>query len=137
MSSAHSNFAERFAAALRQLNLPANNGDVSKLHDTDRLAALIDAAVATFDVNDPQAVEGVFAIQGVSLDVIFKDFIRRKYFTFDNMRVALRAQAQCRATFKTLSDFKNPRPKSPPASPSQNLSEQTVESANTPIGAIA
>ena len=135
MSSAHSNFAERFATALKQINR-AESGGVPELHDTDRLAALIEAAKATFDVNDPRAVEAVFAMQGVALDVIFNDFIRRKYYTFDNMRVALRAQAQCRATFKSLNEYKNPRIR-PSAAPARNSSEQTVESANTPNGANA
>ena len=95
------------------------------------MVALLEAATATFDVNDPRAVEGVFAIQGISLDVIFTDFIRRKGFTFENVRVALRAQAQCRATFRTLSDFKNPRFKSSSTGESKNSSEQTVENTKT------
>ena len=126
MSSEHSPFVQRFAAALAKLNRSGSNAYAFDVNDTDRVVALLDAATTTFDVNDPSAVEGVFAMQGVSLDVIFTDFIRRKGFTFDNMRVALRAQAQCRATFKTLSDFKNPRPKS------KNSSEQSVENAKTP-----
>ena len=126
MSSEHSPFAQRFASVLQTLN---SSG--SSVNDTDRIVTLLDAAIQTFDVNDPSAVEGVFAIQGISLDVIFTDFIRRKGFIFDNMRVALRAQAQCRATFKTLGDFKNPRPKS------KNSSEQSVEPAKTPVGANA
>ena len=131
MSSEHSPFAQRFAAALKKMNRSGSNAYAYEVNDTDRLLALLDAATSTFDANDPAAVEGVFALQGISLDVIFTDFIRRKGFEFDNMRVALRAQAQCRATFKTLSDFKSPRPKSPPASPAKNFDDQSVESAKT------
>ncbi len=109
MSSHHSPFAQRFAAALQKMNRGAGNAYAFDVNDTDRMVTLLEAATQTFDVNDPAAVEGVFAIQGISLDVIFTDFIRRKGFTFENMRVALRAQAQCRATFRTLGDFKNPR----------------------------
>jgi hypothetical protein len=127
MSSEHYPFAQRFAAVLDKMNRSGGNAYAFDVNDTDRIVGLLDAATQTFDVNDPSAVEGVFAIQGISLDVIFTDFIRRRGFTFENMRVALRAQAQCRATFRTLSDFKNPRP----ASRSKNSNEQSVESAKT------
>jgi hypothetical protein len=53
---------------------PAEN----KLSDTDRMIAVIEAAATTFDANDPRAVETLFAGQAVALDVIFKDFIRRR-----------------------------------------------------------
>ena len=129
MSSEHSPFVHRFAAALQTMNRSGSNAYAFDVNDTDRVVALLDAAIKTFDVNDPAAVEGVFAIQGISLDVIFTDFIRRKGFTFDNMRVALRAQAQCRATFRTLSDFKNPCPR---AMQTKKSGEQSVESAKTP-----
>jgi hypothetical protein len=127
MSSEHSPFVQRFASVLQKLNCSGNT-----VNDTDRIVALLDAATSTFDVNDPSAVEGVFAVQGISLDVIFTDFIRRRGFTFDNMRVALKAQQQCRATFKTLGDFKNPRPKPSPPAQAKNSSEQSVENAKTP-----
>ena len=130
MSSEHSNFVQKFAAAFAQLHRVRNE---TTEDDTDRLIALIDAATAAFDVNDPAAVESLFAIQGISLDVIFKDFIRRRSYIFDNMRVALRAQAQCRATFKSLDEYKHPRPK---PSPAKNLSELSVENGNTAAGAI-
>lgn len=131
MSSQHSPFAQRFAAALEKMNRNGSNAYAYEVNDTDRILALLDAATATFDVNDPSAVEGVFAIQGISLDVVFTDFIRRRGFTHENMRVALRAQAQCRATFKSLSDFKNPRPRASSAGQTKNSSEQSVESAKT------
>jgi hypothetical protein len=127
MSSEHTRFAETFAAALQTLNRDPSKENAPAPNDTDRLVALIEAARAKFDANDAGAVEELFAMQGVMLDVIFTDFIRRRYFTFDNMRVALRAQAQCRATFKTLKDFKHPRP----GSSAKNSSEQTVESTKT------
>ena len=131
MSSQHSPFAQRFADVLQKMNCSGSNAYAYEVNDTDRILALLDAATATFDVNDPSAVEGVFAIQGISLDVIFTDFIRRRGFTHENMRVALRAQAQCRATFKSLSDFKNPRPRASSAGQTKNSSEQSVESAKT------
>jgi hypothetical protein len=132
MSSEHSPFAQRFAAALAKINRTSGNAYAFEVNDTDRFVTLLDAALETFDVSDASAVEGVFAVQGVSLDVIFTDFIRRKGFEFENMRVALRAQAQCRATFKSLNDFKNPRPKPSLAAQTKNSSEQSVENAKTP-----
>ena len=101
-----------------------------ELNDTDRMVALIEAATEKFNANDPGAVETLFAAQALALDVIFKDFVRRRTYTFDNMRVALKAQAQCRMTFKSLVDFKNPRR---PASTrmSRNSSEQTIETAKS------
>ena len=137
MSSTHSPFAQRFAAALEKMNRTGSNAYAFEVNDTDRIVTLLDAATSTFDVNDPAAVEGVFAIQGISLDVIFTDFIRRRGFEFDNMRVALRAQAQCRATFKALSDFKNPHPRAASAGQAKNSSEQSVEHTKTPVGANA
>ena len=88
---------------------PAQSISEPKLNDTDRMVALIEAAAAKFDSNDPGKVETLFAAQTLALDVIFKEFIRRRTYTFDNMRVALKAQAQCRITFKSLTDFNNPR----------------------------
>ena len=130
MSSQHSPFARRFAAALEKMNRNGSNAYAYEVNDTDRILALLDAATGTFDVDDPSAVEGV-AIQGISLDVIFTDFIRRRGFTHENMRVALRAQAQCRATFRALSDFKNPRPRAASAADAKNFGEQSVENAKT------
>lgn len=129
MSSEHSHFAENFAAALQSIDRAENNGAAPEPRDIDRLAALIDAATASLDLSDPGAVEAVFATQALALDSIFNHFIRRRGLPFDNMRVALRAQAQCRATFKLLSDFKHPRPSS--SVQTKNSSEQTVESAKT------
>ena len=136
MSSQHSPFAQRFAAVLEKMNRNGSNAYAYEVNDTDRILALLDAATQSFDVDDPSAVEGVFAMQGISLDVIFTDFIRRRGFTHENMRVALRAQAQCRATFRALSDFKNPRPRASSAPQSKNSSGQTVESGKTSSCAV-
>ena len=61
MSSEHSNFVQKFAAAFAQLHRVRNE---TTENDTDRLIALIDAATAAFDVNDPAAVESLFALGG-------------------------------------------------------------------------
>jgi hypothetical protein len=66
MSSQHSPFAQRFASVLEKMNRSGSNAYAYEVNDTDRILALLDAATGTFDVNDPSAVEGVFAIQGIS-----------------------------------------------------------------------
>ena len=101
-----------------------------RLSETDRMIAVIEAATAAFDPNDAGKVETLFAGQTVALDVIFKRFIGRELCLFDSMRVALRAQQQCRSTFKSLHDFKNPRPRTPTLIP-KNSSEQTIENAES------
>lgn len=103
-----------------------------ELNDTDRMVALIEHATKKFDATDPGAVETLFAAQALALDVIFKEFVRRRSYTFENMRVALKAQAQCRMTFKSLVDFKNPRrPAATRNSPKP--SEQTIEPAKSAV----
>ena len=77
-----------------------------ELDETDRMVALIESVTTKFDANDPGAVESLFTGQALALDVIFKEFIKRRSYTFDGMRVALKAQAQCRSTFKSLAEFK-------------------------------
>ncbi len=81
--------------------------------EIERMLDLIEAASAEARTFDLGRMETAFAGQAAALDVIFSQFTRaaaRKYYTFDSMRFALRAQAQCRATYKALTDFKAPRP---------------------------
>jgi len=81
--------------------------------EIERMLDLIEAASAEARTFDLGRMETAFAGQAAALDVIFSQFTRaaaRKYYTFDSMRLALRAQAQCRATYKALIDFKAPRP---------------------------
>ena len=104
--------------------------------EIERMLDLIEAASAEARTFDLGRMETAFAGQAAALDVIFSQFTRaaaRKYYTFDSMRLALRAQAQCRATFKSLDEYKNPRLRTSPKNPS----EQTVETANFAAGAVA
>ena len=101
-----------------------------KHSETDRMIAVIEAATASFDPNDARKVETLFAGQTVALDAIFKRFIGRELCLFDSMRVALRAQQQCRSTFKSLHDFQNPRPRASTRI-SRNSSGQTIENAES------
>jgi hypothetical protein len=52
-------------------------------------------------------VEALFAGQALALDAMFDKLARET--SHDNIRLALRAQSQCRATFKTLLQMKIPQ----------------------------
>jgi hypothetical protein len=62
--------------------------------------------------------EAMLAAQAHTLDVLFNQMVRKAWLnvghypdTVDKyMRLALRAQAQCRATAETLNEMKNPKP---------------------------
>jgi hypothetical protein len=114
-------------------------GESGEPDEIDRMLGLIEAASAKVKAVDPDAVEAVFATQAAALDVIFGQFARaagRKFYVFDSMRVALRAQAQSRATYRSLIELKTPRLRSSlqpsPGAPSENSSEQTIESTKSP-----
>ncbi|AEG68272.1 conserved hypothetical protein [Ralstonia solanacearum Po82] len=65
---------------------------------------------------DLSAVETMLVAQANTLDMIFNQLARKaahcEYLNQmeANLRHALRAQAQCRATLETLAEIKNPRP---------------------------
>ena len=81
---------------------------VAELHkDTEKVSA-----------GDLSSVEAMLYGQAMSLQTIFTNLARRsaqnagEYLdaTDKYMRLALKAQAQCRATLETLAEIKNPRP---------------------------
>lgn len=82
------------------------NGPAAELGNIDRTIAIVEAASAKIKANDFSAVEAFFAGQALALDAMFDKLARDN--TIDDIRFALRAQAQCRATFKTLMEMKNP-----------------------------
>jgi hypothetical protein len=107
--------------------------------DIERMVDLIETASGTIQALDLEQVEAAFASQAAALNVIFGQFTRaagRKYWVFDSMRVALRAQAQCRATYRGLIDLKTPRSaaagRAHGASQAENSREQTIESGKSP-----
>jgi len=63
-------------------------------------------------------LESLLVSQAVSLDAIFTKLSLRAYSNFGEylnagetyLRLALKAQSQCRATIETLAEIKNPRP---------------------------
>ena len=94
----------------------------------DRAIAIIEAASARFEADDFTAFEAVFAGQTLALDVIFDQFARRsargEILFHDAMRMALKAQSQCRSTMKTLMALKTPR--------AEISSKRTDENEKTP-----
>jgi len=72
-------------------------------------------AVKDGDMSGPEATA---VAQIVTLDCLFAELVGRAQSNFEQylpaaeiyMRLALRAQAQCRSTIETLAEMKNPRP---------------------------
>jgi hypothetical protein len=67
--------------------------------------------------NDMTRSESMLISQAHTLDAIFNNLARRSAINIGNieaadkyMRLALKAQGQCRATLQTLGEIKNPRP---------------------------
>jgi hypothetical protein len=98
-ASGHVSSRENVTAVTDQPSQPDEPDEIRRMID------LIDAASAEIPTFDLGRVEAAFAGQAVALEVIFNQFTRaaaRKYYAFDSMRLALRAQAQCRATYQGL-----------------------------------
>jgi len=145
---------QRLLAALeRSSNLlgaqPAGDGhdDGSGARQIAETVAVIEAAAAKIQANDFSAVEALFAGQALALDVIFSQHARQSarkwsvsYRTAnDAMRIALKAQAQCRSTLESLISAKQPRPRASARRANGGavqdaafLQEQTGERGNSP-----
>jgi hypothetical protein len=92
-----------------------------KYAGTVALADLVDDVrerIKTVQDGDMQPVEAMLFGQAMTLETIFTNLARRaalnagEYLgaTDTYMRLALKAQAQCRATLEALAEIKNPRP---------------------------
>lgn len=63
-----------------------------------------------------QGLESMLVVQANTLDMIFNQFARKAAFCEylnqmqAHLSLALKAQAQCRATLEVLAEIKNPRP---------------------------
>jgi hypothetical protein len=141
MSSDHDPLQRWMTEALKRAAASNGSSGAAKpreLDDIERMVELIEAASGKIASLDLDQVEAAFAGQAAALDVIFGQFARaagRKYWVFDSMRVALRAQAQCRATYTGLIALKRPRPALADralASQVENSREQTIESEKGP-----
>ncbi|MDB5762460.1 MAG: hypothetical protein JWQ21_1455 [Herminiimonas sp.] len=87
-----------------------------ELHITDAIAVM-QTKVARVQRGDLSEVEATLAAQAVALDAIFNGLAKRaaqnmgQYMgaTETYLRLALKAQAQCRATLETLAEVKYPK----------------------------
>jgi hypothetical protein len=79
--------------------------------------ALMQAKTQEVQNGDLSGPEAILVAQAVALDVIFNEMTRRAALNMGEhlqatdtyMRLAMRAQGQCRATLQTLGELKNPR----------------------------
>ena len=93
------------------------NGIFGALSITECCATLR-ADVERICGGDLKQVEGALIAQSVSLNAIYNEMARRAALNMGEhldatdryMKLALRAQGQCRATLETLAEIKNPRP---------------------------
>lgn len=87
-----------------------------ELHITDAIAVMSDKA-ARVQRGDLSDVEATLTAQAVALDAIFNGLAKRAAQNLGSymgaaetyMRLALKAQAQCRATLETLAEVKYPK----------------------------
>src|SRR5262245_36299950 len=105
-----------------------------ELDDVERIVELLEAESEKIQTLDVEKMEAALTTQAAALNVIFNQFLRaasRKYYSHESMRVALRAQSQCRSTYRGLLELKTPRFSQPKRS-TQNSAEQSIESAKSP-----
>ena len=92
-------------------------GGMGKMDFTEMVAVMTSQAVKVKS-GDLSAVETTLTAQATALNTIFAELSRRAALNMGEylpametyLRLALKAQAQCRATLQTLAEIKNPRP---------------------------
>lgn len=92
-----------------------SDGELGELSLTDMVASLRDSG-SSVNGGDMRGVEKMLCAQAVSLNAIFGELARRSALNMGTyldpaeryMRLALKAQGQCRATLETLAAIKNP-----------------------------
>lgn len=89
-------------------------GDSGRCEAVERTAAIVEADARRLEAGDFGALQAVCASQVLALDVIFNQFARESAqwasLSHGSMKMALKAQSQCRATVKALVALANPRP---------------------------
>ena len=130
--------------------------DVSLTHCMEALREKTEAIHS----NDMKPVETLLISQALALDTMFAALARRASATIDQhldaadkfMRLALKAQSQCRTTLETLANVKNPQPyiqhnraqyqqvnngvalppEAPPARENQKQTNELLDAPNAP-----
>jgi hypothetical protein len=88
----------------------------SSLTDINALNDVLKGNVEAMHAGDMRQVEATLLAQAQTLNMLFTSLVHRCGETqalqlFEaRMRIALKAQAQCRSTLETLAEIKNPRP---------------------------
>jgi hypothetical protein len=115
---------ERIKADFAQSTIAANTQTVRLfaknqhgIVDVTESLALMTDKVAAVQSGNLSGTEATLTAQAVALDVIFNELARRAAINMGEhldatetyMRLALKAQNQCRATLQTLGELKNPR----------------------------
>lgn len=85
-------------------------------HEVNALAKELAAQIATANRGDLSRAEGMLLAQAHTLDEIFNSLARRSHLNMGEylnaadtyLRLALKAQSQCRATLEALATIKNP-----------------------------
>lgn len=121
-------------ARLRDPTVHANaSTDESGL--ADRLIATIAMETARIQAGDLGAVDNVLATQALALDTIFTQVLREAVVEdrvdCQPLALALKAQAQSRATLSSLRALKHPSSAARARRATSDLIEQTVENGNS------
>ena len=111
---AHTSLRPTVQAALTLLEVNKNFGELS----INALVADLAKQCELANSGDLSRAENLLTAQAHTLDAIFNSLVRRSVLNMGEyinaaetyMRVALKAQAQCRATLETLAAIKNPQP---------------------------
>ncbi len=105
------------SGSLNGANITAIYNPLSQIDTTDILTSLC-KKTKKIKEGSTKDLESLLVSQAVSLDAIFTKLSLRAYSNFGEylnagetyLRLALKAQSQCRATIETLAEIKNPRP---------------------------
>lgn len=105
------------SGSLNGANITAIYNPLSQIDTTDILTSLC-KKTRKIKEGSTKDLESLLVSQAVSLDAIFTKLSLRAYSNFGEylnagetyLRLALKAQSQCRATIETLAEIKNPRP---------------------------
>jgi hypothetical protein len=88
-------------------------------HDVNAVIRELERQVTAVQAGDFRRAEAMLIAQAHTLDELFSNLARRASRNFDSgyrdagetyLRLALKAQSQCRTTWESLAEIKNPRP---------------------------
>ena len=116
MERIHAEFAQSTVSINAQTVRLFAHGTIGAVDLTESVA-LMQAKTEQVCSGDLSGPEAILTAQAVALDVIFNEMARRAALNMGEhlqatdtyMRLAMRAQGQCRATLQTLGELKNPR----------------------------